>query len=172
MQQVQSHRLRGEGSLRQADSMALFEVKAFGRLQLKYNGLVVSTFPTRKAQELLAFLLLNQGVPHSRDKLVELLWPGAPAENGRARLSTTLWRIRVLLDQFGLPPDSWIESSSEAVMLETNPPAVIDVCLFEDYLEAAELAPEEEGEESLLQAAHALYSGDLLEGLYCPFLRR
>lgn len=166
MQLVQSDRLRGEGSLHRADGMALFEVKAFGRLQIGCNGTVVSAFPTRKAEELLAYLLLHQGVPHSRDKLVEILWPGAPADNGRGRLSTTLWRIRVLLDKLGLSPDSYLETSSDSVAMEICSPSLIDVSLFEDHVQAAGIAQVPEERESLLHAAHLLYSGDLLEGLY------
>jgi DNA-binding SARP family transcriptional activator len=166
MHSVQSHHVRGEGSLQGADGIALLEVKAFGRLLISCNGTVVSTFPTRKAEELLAYLFLNQGSPHRRDKLIEILWPGAPADNGRGRLSTTLWRIRVLLEKLGQSPDSCLETDSESVALVTHPHSLIDVSVFQDHIRAAEVATVPEEKESFYRAAQSLYVGDLLEGIY------
>jgi DNA-binding SARP family transcriptional activator len=166
MQTVQLHDERGEGSLQGADSIALLEVKAFGRLQLSCNGTIVSTFPTRKAEELLAYLVLHQGHPLGRDRLIEILWPGAPAGNGRSRLSTALWRIRVLLVKLGLSPDSCLETDSESVALVISPHSLIDVSIFQDHIHAAEAASVPEEKESLFRAAQSLYAGDLLDGIY------
>ncbi|MGB3714414.1 MAG: BTAD domain-containing putative transcriptional regulator [Candidatus Promineifilaceae bacterium] len=163
---MQSHHLRGEGSLQGADGIALLEVKAFGRLLISCNGTVVSTFPTRKAEELLAYLFLHQGNPHRRDKLIEILWPGAPADNGRGRLSTTLWRVRVLLNKLGVSPDSCLETDSESVALVAHPHSLIDVSVFQDHIHAAEATSVPEEKESLFRAAQSLYVGDLLEGIY------
>ena len=165
MHEVQSEHLREVGSLLNADGGPMLEVKIFGRLQIRCADRSISTFPTRKVEELLAYLLLNQGVPQSRDKLIEVLWPGGPADSGRSRLSTTLWRIRVLLKNLDIPPERYLQAGSESVTFLAVGKTLIDVNLFHHFVGAAVDAPQDE-KESLLFAAQALCAGDLLEGIY------
>jgi len=166
MHEVQSARLSEVGSLPGADSFAVLEIKAFGRLQICCNGQVVTTFPTRKAEELIAYLFLNPGIPQSRDRLIEILWPGAPAGSGRSRLSTALWRVRVLLKDLDLDPDYILETDYEYVLLIPHHQPRFDVTSFLDHIASAEVASTNDVKESYLLAAQGLYVGDLLEGIY------
>lgn len=101
---------------------------------------LISSFRTRKVEELLAFLFLNTDIAHTREKLIELLWPGISNDNGRSRLSTTLWRIRVLLKPLEVPTDDILESTTESVTLCSNSKLQVDVNLFQDCVAAAGLA--------------------------------
>ncbi|MGD9100651.1 MAG: hypothetical protein PVF45_09245 [Anaerolineae bacterium] len=50
--------------------------------------------PSRPAQSLLAYLVLNAGLPQRREKLAGLLWPDSSETNARGYLRVALWRIR------------------------------------------------------------------------------
>ena len=85
--------------------MANLQVRVFGKLRLQAGQCRVETFPTRRAEELLAYLLIHQRARHSREKLVDTLWPDVPLSNGRASLSTTLWRLRSVFDRLEVAPN-------------------------------------------------------------------
>jgi len=54
-------------------------------------------FPTRKAESLLACLILHpEGI--RRDYLAGLLWPDVEDELARRNLRTTLWRLKRTID--------------------------------------------------------------------------
>ena len=62
-----------------------FEVKCEGR-RLHISG--------RSVQSLFAYLVLNNGIPHRREKLAKMLWPDSIETTARENLRHTLWRIR------------------------------------------------------------------------------
>jgi len=166
MHRVQSHDLKEVGRLPGADDFTALEIRAFGRLQIKHNNSIISTFPTRKTEELLAYLLLNLDKPQSRDRLIEVLWPGVSPEVGRGRLSTTLWRARVVLENLGLIPNHYLESDSESIGLSLHPQTFFDARLFQDHIDAAASAPSKKEMVSHLRAAEELCAGELLEEIY------
>jgi DNA-binding SARP family transcriptional activator len=114
----------------------------------------------------LAFLLLNPDIGHSREKLVDLLWPDISSDKGRGRLSTALWRIRVLFKTLEIPTDGILESTTESVALYSDTNLRVDVNLFQDYVVAAERASGSKEKETSLVAAAEIYRADLLEGIY------
>ncbi|MEJ2265528.1 MAG: hypothetical protein P8X95_18965, partial [Anaerolineales bacterium] len=60
-----------------------------GQFKLQADDLPVE-FPSRPAQSLLAYLVLNAGVTHRREKLAGLLWPEATERNARSYLRQAL----------------------------------------------------------------------------------
>ena len=62
-----------------------FEVKWQGR-RLHISG--------RSVQSLFAYLVLNNGILHRREKLAKMLWPDSVETTARENLRHTLWRIR------------------------------------------------------------------------------
>ena len=106
----------------------------------------------RKARALLAFLALQQGAPQSRERLAALLWEDADAELARSSLRQALSAIRRALPKHAhslLAADT-IKVSLDVAQLE------VDVLRLRRLL--AEETPVS------LQAALALYQGELLEG--------
>ena len=82
----------------------MLELALFGRFEVRLGGALVS-LPSRPAQSLLAYLALNAGVPHRREKLAGLLWPEADEDNARSNLRHALWRIRKVIESdHGAPP--------------------------------------------------------------------
>ena len=75
--------------------------------------------PSRPAQSLLAYLALNAGVTHRREKLASLLWPEAEEGNARSYLRQALWRIRKSLESVSLAWQDFLQLTD------------IDVC-FDD----------------------------------------
>src|SRR5262249_30430243 len=108
------------------------------------------TVPTRKAEALLAYLALHPGQSHPREKLATLLWGNSSEAQARDSLRHALVRLRRALAR---GPRPGLVSEGHAVAL--SPAAVdVDVAAFEQALSAG-----------ALEAAAALYRGDLLEGL-------
>jgi DNA-binding SARP family transcriptional activator/predicted ATPase len=106
---------------------------------------------TRKAVALLAYLAVAPG-PRGRDVLIDLLWPDADPDRGRAALRRTLSTLRSALGQ------RWVESSRAAVSLQVEPDAV-DLGRFRRLVREAGDGP---GAIELLSEAVELHRGDLL----------
>jgi len=149
--------------------MALLRIRAFGKLQVQYQDKVITSFPTRHTEELFAYLLLHQETEHHREKLIELLWPDGSPDNARGRLSTTLWRLRLVFDALGLDTAVYLPSSRDWIAFTPARPFTLDVTQFEDALTQAALAPDEMREQCL-QTAVSLYQSDLFAGLYADWI--
>ncbi len=107
----------------------------------------------RKTQLLLAYLALNNGQQHPRDKLAALLWQDRPEEQARQSLRQCLFTLGKALgdDQ---PP--LVLADRNQLSLDSDRVAV-DVWRFERHVAAD--SPED------LEQAAALYGGDLLDSL-------
>lgn len=135
-------------------------VKLLGQFDVRRDGTPL-VIPSRPAQSLLAFLLLNAGIPHRREKLAGLLWPETPEANARRSLRQELWRLRKAL---GPSP-----SSEGAVSyLQSDDITITFAANSESWLDAAEL--ERGGGEGAtadeLMRVLSLYHGELLPGFY------
>ena len=71
----------------------MLHVKLLGQFSLSLDDQPVE-LPSRPAQALLAYLILNAGTAIRREKLAGLLWPDASDANSRSNLRHALWRIR------------------------------------------------------------------------------
>lgn len=78
----------------------MLEIRLLGQFEIRRDGQLVH-LPLRPAQALLAYLLLNPGLPHRREKLAGLFWPDLPETAARSNLRHALWRVRKAL---GAPP--------------------------------------------------------------------
>lgn len=152
--------------------MADLQVRVFGKLRLQSGQVRVETFPTRRAEELLAYLLIHQRARHSREKLVDTLWPGATLSNGRASLSTTLWRLRSVFDRLQLPPADYLQASRDWISLEPSSALESDHSAFEREVLAAERAVDEADRRRRLRRAVKLYRGPFCEGIYAEWCLR
>ncbi|RMF26778.1 MAG: hypothetical protein D6759_18960, partial [Chloroflexi bacterium] len=124
----------------------------FGGLRIEREGQPLF-LPTRKARDLLAYLLTFRHRAHPRPVLAGLLWPDLPEEKALRRLSDTLWRVRrVLGDQ--------VMADAERLWFNTDLPAWLDVELFEQAVTSRPPDPR------ALAAAVELYDSPFLEGLY------
>jgi DNA-binding SARP family transcriptional activator len=149
--------------------MALLQVQVLGKLRLRYDETVIDRFPTRRVEELLAFLLLHREREHTREQLVDLLWTGHPPNNGRASLSTALWRLGGVFRGMGVSPDSFLNSNREWISLGAEQDLLVDAIEFEAYLSAAENVSPEDNRFDLLRKAVGVYKGVFCEGIYAEW---
>jgi len=82
-------------------------------------------FGGNKLSALFAYLAVESKTMHSREKLVELLWPGMSINTGRANLRHTVFQLRnSLIDQTGL--NHFLQSTRDSLGLSPSAPFRID----------------------------------------------
>jgi len=146
--------------------MAHVKVRVFGKLRLQNGDARLERFPTRRVEELFGYLLINQKAPIPRDRLVEVLWPDSPPANGRASLSTALWRLKSVFVQIKAADQEYINSTRDAIAFAPKEPLSSDLIEFERYLDKAARAKSDEARIGALRSAVALYKGGFCEGIY------
>jgi DNA-binding SARP family transcriptional activator/tetratricopeptide (TPR) repeat protein len=132
--------------------VARLTLRLLGGFQPRYGerGL---TFPTRKAQALLAYLAIRPEQDHTRNKLAALLWGSAGKEQARQSLRQSLSTIRRILAPF----------HPGIVVIEGDRVTLDGSAIEVDVGEFERLASRESPKD--LQLAATLYVGDLLDGL-------
>src|SRR6266540_6429436 len=75
----------------------MLEVRLLGKFEVKYDKKLFN-IASRPAQSLFAYLILNAGTAHRREKLAGLLWPDSLEETARDNLRHALWRMRKALE--------------------------------------------------------------------------
>ncbi len=141
-----------------------WRVELFGSLRLRGNSQSITRFRTQQTGALLAYLAYHPG-PHTREVLIEVLWPEVAIATGRNNLRLALSSLRRQLEPPGF--------ASGAVLLAGRLQAGLkpetfttDVMEFEAALEAVPQAPNAAEQIGLLAAAVELYRGPLLPGFY------
>jgi DNA-binding SARP family transcriptional activator/Cdc6-like AAA superfamily ATPase len=121
------------------------------------------SFPYTKVKALLVYLSVaaaeNPAVAHSREMLMELLWPGLPLKAAQDNLRQTLYQLRKMLPapaEDGAAPRPLLAGRS-AVQLNPDYEIELDVAAFSRHLRERRLAE-----------AIALYRGDFLADFYLP----
>ena len=147
----------------------MFEIRAFGKLQLGHEKAISSHFPTRQVEELLGFLLLDPYVQHTREKLITVLWPNIDFSGGRHRFSVVLSRLRKMFHQLGVPPEGYIHSTREWVSFSPERPFSFDRDQFVQQCHLGLHAENLVQRESFLSSAIALYHADLMEGIFADW---
>src|SRR5688572_1184284 len=79
------------------------QVQLLGGLALRCGDVRVTRFRTQKTAALLGYLAFYRRQVHSREHLIELLWPEGHLDAGRNSLSTALSSLRRQLEEAGLP---------------------------------------------------------------------
>lgn len=145
--------------------MTYLWIDTFGTLQLRSQKIAVSHFPTQQSKELLAFLLVNPFVKHTRVKIITLLWPEISEETGRGRLNTELWRLRTLLRQLEVLPEDILLTDRDCITFSPNEFVTTDFEQFNLLISRATKIPDPETKESLFHQAIGLYKGDFCEDI-------
>jgi DNA-binding SARP family transcriptional activator/predicted ATPase len=130
----------------------MLRVKLLGQFNIQLDDQPVE-IPSRPAQALFAYLILNAGTAYRREKLAGLIWPEASEANARSNLRHALWRIRKVLGADYL--------SADDLAIAFNADA--------DYhLDVAELERETRSDTSAatVMACVDAYGGEFLPGFY------
>jgi DNA-binding SARP family transcriptional activator/predicted ATPase len=140
--------------------MAQLTVRLLGPLEVALDGDPVSGFATDKVRALLAYLVVEAGRPHRREKLAGLLWPNRPEPSARANLRRALSNLRQAIgDREADPP--YLHVSRQTIQLNGASDEWVDVAAF---TQRARPQDNDQGTINLLEEAVALYRGPFLEG--------
>jgi len=134
----------------------VLEARLLGRFDVRIDGAVVE-IPSRPAQSLFAYLLLNADISHRREKLAGLLWPESAEESARSNLRHALWRVRRSLEAAG--STEWLVADDLSVTFDGRSGHRSDVAVLKSDRKGAETT------ETLRERVSA-YGGDLLPGFY------
>jgi DNA-binding SARP family transcriptional activator/predicted ATPase len=136
----------------------MLEVSLLGQFDVRLDGESI-TFPSRSAQSLFAYLVLNAGITQRREKLAGLFWPDTAEKNARDNLRHALWRIRGALARGRSEEEHYILVDQISITFDAHSSYWLDTSILEcgasDRATAADLM-------ELL----ALYKGELLPGFY------
>src|SRR5579872_3267953 len=100
----------------------LWQIRLFGGLSAQREGRDVIRYQTRKTSSLLGLLAFYLHQNHSRDNVVEHIWPDLAVDNGHRCLSTVLSSLRRQLEPPDVPYGSVIRATHRNISL--NPAAV------------------------------------------------
>jgi len=150
------------------------QITLLGSLRLADGRGVVLELPTRAAQSLLVYLLLNRGRLFPRDLLAGLFWGESPESRARASLSTTLWRLRQVLEPAGVPRGAYLRVSHAGDLgFRVEGAVSLDVDVFERGTRVLRGGrPLQVDTARELSAGIEVYTGDLLPGFYEEWVLR
>lgn len=143
----------------------MFHIHLFGEFCIEDDQGQPLKLGIRKAQLLLAHLLLHPGQLRPRERLVDLFWPDAEEAKAERSLNQTIYVLRNLLEPKGTPKGAYLITKQRAVQFNSDSDVWVDIHKFESLLKKSDQATDQEQIE-LLNQATALYQGDLLEGSY------
>jgi predicted ATPase/DNA-binding SARP family transcriptional activator len=135
--------------------MSMLEVRLLGTFEVKYKKKPIN-IASRPAQSLFAYLILNAGTAHRREKLAGMLWPDSLEETARDNLRHALWRVRKALASAS--STRFLHADDLTIKFEESSDYWLDAAALENLSEntsADDLIP-----------ALSEYQGELLPGFY------
>jgi DNA-binding SARP family transcriptional activator len=121
-------------------------------------------------QELLCYLLLYRGRPHSREALASLQWGDNSTAQSKKYLRQALWQLQTALDLHDEDHHTPIlMQDREWVQVDPTASLWLDVAVFERAFDLVRMVPGQQLDRQnaqVLRDAVDLYQGDLLEGWY------
>ncbi len=146
-------------------------IHLFGKFRMTRDDRTGEGLPTRRAEELLSYLLLHRRQAHPREVLATLLWEGASPVQSKKYLRHTLWQLQAALDgHAGTQPNGralvidpgWVQFKEERHLW-------VDLLVFEEACARAQAtngAGLTDAEAECMKSAVDLYGGGLLQGWY------
>ncbi|NUM43477.1 MAG: hypothetical protein HUU38_02140 [Anaerolineales bacterium] len=153
-------------------------IRLFGRFRLELEGGEPFEIESRKAQELLCYLLIHRNRSHARETLAETIWGESPDSRAKKYLRQALWQVQ---SAFAAITDPHIPPLilADTEWIQINPEA--DIWLDVAQLEEADLNARGQHGKDLPQEVYQKvkcatenYHGEMLEGWYedwCLFER-
>jgi DNA-binding SARP family transcriptional activator len=150
--------------------MSVLQIHLLGTVRLSYDDRPPAGKVTRAVQGLLAYLVLHRDRTHSRETLGDLFWGDQRGDRARGSLSTTLWRLRQVLEPPGVGRGTYLlTSASGEVGFNRESDHWLDVAILEGQAQRVLRQPPDVAripDVGSLERALDLYSGDLLEAFY------
>jgi DNA-binding SARP family transcriptional activator len=133
----------------------MLETRLLGTFEVKYKTKTIN-ITSRPAQSFFAYLILNAGTAHRREKLAGLFWPDSLEGTARDNLRHALWRVRKAL-----------ESASSTRFLQADDLTIKFEASSDYWLDAGALDElSENASTDQLMDVLSEYRGELLPGFY------
>ncbi|MCC6447012.1 MAG: winged helix-turn-helix domain-containing protein [Armatimonadetes bacterium] len=140
-----------------------WRIELFGGLRLRRGEQAIARFRTRKAGSLLGYLAYYPDRLHSREFLIEMLWPEENIPIAQNKLRIALSSLRRQLEPPGVLTGSVL--TTDRVRAGLNPASITtDAADFEAALRAAQGSGSPSEQEFQWNIAASLYCGPLLKG--------
>ncbi len=157
--------------------MGSLRILLFGGVRVSHDRSGVGVQLSKRVQNLLVYLLLHKRRFHSREELLDALWPDRDEQHARNCLNTTLWRLRLSLEPDGISRGTYLLTSKLGeVGFNWASDYFMDAEVFEESLGRILSRPmnelAESGESATHELEHALelYTADFLPGVYVDWV--
>ena len=148
--------------------MGKIKVRLFNKFSIESNGFLIPKLETRKAEELLGYLLINRNSSHTRERLADILWKGEISpEQSKGYLRKALWQLQSRLEQHSAQDMIFIDG--EWLQINAQFEYWLDVAIFEDAFKNTQGIKGSDLNQKQFQSikfAVENYKGDLLDGWY------
>ena len=141
-------------------------LQLLGSFEVQVKGRLISSWPSKKARLLLAYIAMERGRMVPKEILIDLLWPDGPPERGSNNLSIAIHQIRATLSEFE-------PASAQAIIVRQGlyglDQALVSVDLweFQSHLSEARQSLERHDDDAtranLANAIELYQAGDFLE---------
>ncbi|WP_328331088.1 hypothetical protein OHA70_10485 [Kribbella sp. NBC_00382] len=149
--------------------MLELRVHLFGPFQIVSADREVAGSILRKAQELLALVLLAPQRNVRRELAAEVVWPDAGPEASRKAIRQALWQIHQVTDPDGQDSQRLVLTDGDLLRVNPDRPLWTDVDAFTERARTAQLTRTEDLTDAdlvTMDQASALYRGPLLTSCY------
>jgi WD40 repeat protein/DNA-binding SARP family transcriptional activator len=143
--------------------MARLHVRLYGAPSVLLKGERTADLRSDKVRGLLAYLAIESGQAHRREKLAGLLWPDYTESSARTNLRRALADLRQAIgDHSSIPPHLLI--GQETLQFNTGSDAFVDVLAFLQGVKDATADPDPAASADGLERAIALCPAPFLDG--------
>jgi DNA-binding SARP family transcriptional activator len=155
-------------------SMPGLAIRLFGEFGVERDGQELTCQAAAKAQQLLAFLLLNPNRSQHRESILGALWSETPAAQGRKALRQALWQLQTALRATPAEQEqTLVRAEADRIVLSLEPETRVDVAAFRQaYTRLRGLTGDQMTADLVVLVEEAVntYHGDLLDGWYFDWL--
>ena len=88
--------------------MSSLRINLLGTVRVAHQGMETTRGLGRSVKALLGYLALFRDRFHTREVLAGLFWGESSENRARSNLSTTLWRLRKVLEPKPIPPGAYL----------------------------------------------------------------
>ncbi len=147
----------------------MLKVQLFGTGRASYLGKPLPGFPHQQPCLLLCYLFLNNPYPHSREQLASIFWGDNSTQVARKCLRNALWRLRQNFQEVGAELDHYLLVNEDYLSILGGGEYWLDTETFDKTDKKYKNVTGHDLDKTVadeLEYAVALYTGDLLEGVY------
>lgn len=150
--------------------MSMLKINLLGNVRITHDGIEINDGMGRIVTGLLGYITLFHHRFHTREFLAGLFWGGSSEDRARSSLSTTLWRLRKILEPGSIPAGAYLLTTPAGeVGFNRQSDHWLDIEFFENRVTTALDLPYASlhvNQVRQLEDALNIYGGELLEGFY------